>query len=175
MPNSMNKAEDLSFQAAKLIKEWSIWMVAVQLALIAYVGAIEHFSHASGSPAAVHPALESATKDTDIKSKVDSQPSPATADDGATVGSSRLKAALLKFAMGLFAISILAASCVLSGLPYAVICLSEQDDPNDFQNVFQKQIWSAKPLNKVRIWQASAVQHWTFGLGVVLFTASYII
>jgi len=79
----------LNLEATKLVKEWSVWMVAVQSGL------------------------------TDFLATTSAPQSP-----GFVIA--------INFALGSFAISLLAAAWVLSALPYVLIRLLEQKDPNSF-------------------------------------------
>lgn len=124
----MNDQLTLSVEATKLVKEWSVWMVAVQSALIAF--------------------LATATKS--HKASFD-----LTAN----------------LALGSFAISILAAAWVLSALPYVLIRLPEEENPN----IYFMSLSSAPFLKWIPLWVMGAIQHWAFAIGLLSLIAGRIL
>jgi len=113
----MTDPQTASIEATKLVKDWSVWMVAVQSALSTYLATstIVALSHTD------------------------------------------------RIALGSFVISILAASSVLSGLPYIVLRLPDIKDPN----IYFMNLWSAPPLKRILLWHMGTIQHWAFAIGLI--------
>ena len=116
----MTDQQTLNVDATKLVKEWSVWMVAVQSALVGF--------------------LATATKSQNGSLEV-----------------------TVQVALVCFAISVLAASWVLSALPYVLIRLLEQKDPN----IYFMNLSSAPLLKHIPIWLMGAIQHWAFAVGLL--------
>ena len=71
----------------------------------------------------------------------------------------------VNLSLGSFAVSILAAAWVLSALPYVLIRLREEKDPN----IYFMNLSSAPVLNLIPLWLMGAVQHWAFAVGLLIF------
>ncbi len=69
----------------------------------------------------------------------------------------------IDLSLACFAVSILAAGWVLSALPYILIRLLEQKDPN----IYFMRLSSAPVLRTIPLWLMGAIQHWAFAIGVL--------
>lgn len=125
----MTDHQQTSVEAAKLVKEWSIWMVTVQSGLSAY---LTFFTDATKGK---HVATNVATV-ADVTDRV---------------------------AVASFVISILAASAVLSGLPFILCRIPDIERPH----IYEMKLWSAAGLNRVQLWHMGTVQHWAFAIGLI--------
>lgn len=110
----------LNIEATKLLKEWSVWMVGVQSALIGFL--------ATSTP---------------------------TQSGNPTIA--------INISLVCFAVSVLAAAWVLSALPYVVIRLLEEGNPN----IYYMRLSGSLILNRIPLWLMGAIQHWAFALGVI--------
>lgn len=116
----MNSAQVLNLEAAKLVKELSVWMVTVQSAAIGLLIAKD-----TSVPAGVLPALH--------------------------------------LSLAAFCVSVLAAAWNLSAVPWIVLQLDREEDPN----LYEARLTSIRVLNRIPLWVMLTVQHWAFAFGIV--------
>lgn len=116
----MNSAQMLNLEAAKLVKEWAVWMVAVQSAAIGFLVA-----KGGSVPVGAMPAL--------------------------------------RVSLAAFCLSVLAAAWNLSAVPWIVLQLDRETDPN----IYEAKLSSARVLNRIPLWLMLTIQHWAFAVGVI--------